>query len=750
MSGESRTSARPRHDGGSTIALLVAIVAALLPLVTVISPGLWTLLSITGAAALLIAGYLARRFGLPAVGVTALQAVLWVGGTTAVFFSDAAWLLVIPTVEAIERVPLLVEDASTAIAVGVAPLDATPSLSFLIVAAIGLLTIALDHVVLTARMPLLATVALVAVWLIPSLAVRRSVDVWAFVVLAAAMLWLIRAETRSRTSALAAKTRTRVGAVSATIAVAAIVISVVAAPNLPPSVAGGGAVGGTSIDASLELGDDLRRPSETPVVRTWGEAPTPPYLRIATLTRLDSSSWVPDRGRTVPLDSWTADVPEAGEDIRVREDTTNVEVLDLSSTTLPIPYPATSFDGLGDEWIVAPDNLTVRSAATPARGQQFKVVTTKPLPTLEQARAAEAGLGGASVAGATSLPAPLPPIIRELAAEVTADATTDYDRLLALQSWFRGTSFEYSLETPVEAGFDGSGADAVGAFLEARSGYCVHYASAFALMARTLGMPSRVVVGFLPGNPTGETRDDERVYEATTAQLHAWPEVHFEGIGWVAFEPTKSLGTAQRFNAESVDPGDPTPSASPSPTASASPQTSAPPRDPEDGASSGAATGGFDFRGILPVLAWTLGALALVAAPGVTRIARDAARARRAAAGSVAAAWRLVQDAAIDHGIEVRAAESPRAFGRRLSVAFGAPRASMDRLVKAVELSSYAAPGTPASESAERLRADAAAVRDALREGASGRTRFLALATPRSLLIRPGSTFASAEQVSAP
>jgi transglutaminase-like putative cysteine protease len=50
----------------------------------------------------------------------------------------------------------------------------------------------------------------------------------------------------------------------------------------------------------------------------------------------------------------------------------------------------------------------------------------------------------------------------------------------------------------VQEGFDGQGVDAVAAFLQAKTGYCVHFAGAFALMARSLGMPTRIVVGFLP------------------------------------------------------------------------------------------------------------------------------------------------------------------------------------------------------------------------------------------------------------
>src|SRR5690606_32006333 len=100
---------------------------------------------------------------------------------------------------------------------------------------------------------------------------------------------------------------------------------------------------------------------------------------------------------------------------------------------------------------------------------------------------------------------------------------------------------------PVEEDFDGTGADAVARFLDVRSGYCIHFAGAFALMAQTLEMPVRVVVGYLPGTRTDERRGDETIYSVRSDQLHAWPEVHFEGIGWVPFEPTASLGVPTAF-----------------------------------------------------------------------------------------------------------------------------------------------------------------------------------------------------------
>lgn len=742
MSDELSEATRPRHDGLSTTALLLALVASLVPLFTVVSGGAWAALAFVLAAVLLGAGYLLRRLRVSAVLVTLILAAVWTAIMTAVFFSDVAWLFVVPSGEAFARVPRLIEIASNDIAVGVAPIDASASLTFLIVGAVGLLAIALDHVVLTARMPLLAGVALIAVWLIPTLAVPRPIDLWAFTLLALALLWLLRTETRGRdrTRSTAAP-RGGVGAVAAVIAASAVVIAVIAAPALPsPAAPSGGLGGGTRIDASLNLGDDLRRPAEVPVVKQWSAASAPAYLRVATLTELEGDSWQPDRSRSVPLDEWSPE-DAAGDGIEIAEERRTVEVLDLSSAQLPVPADAVSVDGVTGLWRIAPANGTVVSPSTAGRGQQFEVVSRTPRPTLEQARAAEASGGPQQ---ARDLPADTSPEIAELAAEVTADASNDYDRLLALQSWFRGPEFDYSLDAPVEDGFDGSGIEAVSTFLQVRSGYCVHFASAFAIMARTLDMPSRVVVGFLPGLPTGDVVDDQRVYQATTAQLHAWPEIFFDGIGWVPFEPTKSLGVAQRFTSEQDTSNEPEPTPTPTAAAEPTPTASSAPRPEEDPTAGTPQATTFSILRVLPAIGILLGALLVLALPALVRAALFRRRVTQARRGSAGAAWRLVQDAAIDLGIPVPDSESPRAFGDRLRRDHGAPEAAVERLVSAVERSSYALPGSFAATDGTELTTDAAAVRSGLFASVSASRRLVGRLLPRSLVIRPGSTFAEA------
>ena len=77
------------------------------------------------------------------------------------------------------------------------------------------------------------------------------------------------------------------------------------------------------------------------------------------------------------------------------------------------------------------------------------------------------------------------------------------DKAVALQDYFRDNSFVYSTQTPLKQGYDGDGSRVIARFLEVKSGYCVHFASAMALMARTLGIPSRVAEGYLPGATSG-------------------------------------------------------------------------------------------------------------------------------------------------------------------------------------------------------------------------------------------------------
>ncbi|WP_432458096.1 transglutaminaseTgpA domain-containing protein [Cellulomonas iranensis] len=293
--------------------------------------------------------------------------------------------------------------------------------------------------------------------------------------------------------------------------------------------------------------------------------------------------------------------------------------------------------------------------------------------------------------------------IAALAAELTADAQGPYEQALALQTWLRSiANFTYDTRVP-----PARSSDAVWDFLEDRRGYCVQFATAMAIMARTLDIPSRVGVGFLPGE---RNRDGE--YVVTGRLAHAWPELYFDGQGWVRFEPTPASQTgpppvwADPFAAttatdqvpeddlDAVEPG-----AAPSAAPTAQPST--PPSSVDDASTPW-----------VPVAVGTaVGTVLLLGAGALVLVARR----RRASAASPEHAWTLLRRELARADLRWSDSDSPRAAVRRVRTTLeertgvplaGAPLAALEHLATAVEQARYAptpAPVRPGELDAWRL-----------------------------------------------
>ena len=152
-----------------------------------------------------------------------------------------------------------------------------------------------------------------------------------------------------------------------------------------------------------------------------------------------------------------------------------------------------------------------------------------------------------------ALPDDLTSRVNSEALEITAGTTTRYEQMLALQEHFRG--FEYNTSLGPREG------DPVEQFLDERVGFCQQFSGTFALMARSLGAPARVAVGFT----WGEKTENENEYRISGRHTHAWPEVWFDGLGWVAFEPTPGRGApgtthTQVAQAQDAEPAEDDPS----------------------------------------------------------------------------------------------------------------------------------------------------------------------------------------------
>ena len=126
----------------------------------------------------------------------------------------------------------------------------------------------------------------------------------------------------------------------------------------------------------------------------------------------------------------------------------------------------------------------------------------------------------------------LSPGVKELAREVTRESRTPYEMVQAIKRYLR-QNYRYSLD----AGTSTSESPVEEFLFRRKTGYCEHYATAMVVMLRTIGIPSRLVTGFLPG----EWYDFGNYYSVRQQDAHAWVEVYFSRSGWVTFDPTPSV-----------------------------------------------------------------------------------------------------------------------------------------------------------------------------------------------------------------
>ena len=166
------------------------------------------------------------------------------------------------------------------------------------------------------------------------------------------------------------------------------------------------------------------------------------------------------------------------------------------------------------------------------------------------------------------LPSDFSDRIAQEARRAVSGATTVYAKALALQDYFRD-NYTYDLNVPA-----GHGESAIERFVfVTKRGYCEQFAGTYAAMARSLGLPSRVAVGFTPGE---QDPNDPTLYHVRGLHAHAWPEVYIAGQGWVLFEPTPTRGApnAEQYTHVAEEQASPTgPATTLAPTTAVAPTT---------------------------------------------------------------------------------------------------------------------------------------------------------------------------------
>jgi transglutaminase-like putative cysteine protease len=515
-----------------------------------------------------------------------------------------------------------------------------------------------------------------------------------------------------------------------------------------------------------DLRRDLQRGEDIPLLRVSTVDPNPSYLRIAVLTRLGDDEWS-SGDREVPQENLAqGDMPSprgvGGEVLgRAREIPYQVSIADeFGSLWLPTSQHVADIFAPGD-WRYDVDTMDFLSGDRDEDTSGLDYSFTKLALDLSGAELARAPrVQGAVSPDFTLVPGDLPPVVLQITRQVTEGYATPYQRAVALQNWFREDgNFTYDINVP-----EGTGTQDLVGFLtegpEGRIGYCEQFASAMAAMARTIGIPARVAVGFLSPESIGTNR-----WEYSAHDMHAWPELYFPGSGWVRFEPTPAAGprgsltTPPPYTLEELPQGD-LPTDGPSdiqpgedlPTRGGDAATADPSAD-DEAASGGGGLGPLG-RGLL---AGGGAVLLLVGLAFVPRVLRGMRRERRWRVGGPLTAWVELRDAAIDLGIPWRLGLSPRATRDRLVEHFGAPLedgaperplrgpavapravAALDRIVHEVELLRYARrPGTADDPG---LRHDTELCLASLEGGATRGARRRARWWPRSLFRRAPRT----------
>ena len=399
----------------------------------------------------------------------------------------------------------------------------------------------------------------------------------------------------------------------------------------------------TAVPPLVDVADSLHRGEQVEMFTVV--SPVRSYWRIAALDQYRS-----DGGGQWTLSASggavTNDLPGASSDAGTF--TQRFRIGPLSERWVPAAYQPLQVRGT--DVLVVQSSSTLVTTRASVSGLDYRVVSAREPIADARVRAATNVAIPASLRDQLALPSTIPAAVRELAAQVTAGAATRYDRALALRDFFRNGSFVY--DTSVDLQDDVNG---ITTFLRDRRGFCVQFASTYALMARSLGIPARVAVGFTPGQFDSRTA----TYHVTNFDAHAWPEVWLPGIGWTGrFDPTPP--SALPGGSDGASDGTATP-----PPAATTPSTEAPPATTPPVTTPVAAPTqhGSGLLTTVALVVVLLGGLVAAAVGGLVGIRRRR-RARRRLAPTpdarVAGAWAEAVDRLREIGAPVPRAATPR------------------------------------------------------------------------------------------
>lgn len=665
----------------ATAAVLALTMTSALTLSSLVVTGLWlgrTLVVVAVATAVVA---LARTRTSSAVLPSLLGLVAGVLTTAAVYFPEQAVLGVLPTQATLQAAIDLVPTTVAEMRGSYPPIATGTGVPLLV--SVGVLAVLLlaEMLAVGAWAPTWAGLPVLGLWTVP-ITLGVSVDI--AVIVAAGLSYVLLIAVQARDDAPRRPLDPRAVRATSVVAASSVVVCLVLAGSLlrlPSPVRWHPyyelvGTSTTRLDLGLGLRDDLVQNNDTPLFWYTGASPaTVGPLHAYTIEEFTGSEW--ERGPTPDLVPVESDLLWPG----------SLDGLDLgSSYDLEV-----TIDNLGQDRLLLPGEprtLTIGTDVDYAAGSDEVVayvgesveygMTVAPR-QLDEERLRQAQIPSDVDERLLQIPATgYESDIAALTREVVdaAGASTPHEQVVAIQNYLRDPSlFVYSTtiaapQTP----------DAVWDFLQDRNGYCVQFASTMVMMVRSLGIPARLAVGFLPG-----VEDSTGRVEVTADRGHAWPQVLFDGIGWVRFEPTPGIqaGTPPPYAPEPVATSEPSTSAAEEPSATASTTGSG----EETTTSAGGAAAGGD-RETSGTSAWLLVLAALVCVGvAAAAVARRAARLRGT---DVWERWERVAAHLGRLGVDVSPSQTPRAVAAAGELVLDADSAdALARLAAAVETISY-------------------------------------------------------------
>ncbi len=721
---------RPSDRTGAAVILAVLLATASLTVLSA-DPQLWP----RAAIAILIVGIpglVVRHFRANEAVVLSLEASLAVLIATALALTAKS-----VNGGLVDRVVALTTGAFEHIRTEVAPMPSHEGVLWVAVLFVALLYLMADVLVHTLAHPSWVFVVLITVYLIPALGITTEIAWSSFALMLLGYFGVLIAESINHSRAwsrhlLSDSASGTVGArpafgIAAVILVPLLVLTFGLGqflPNVTDSLWRNTRPGGQQpiqlSNPRVDLHKNLTQPNNRMVLTYKTDAGHGLYLRQTSLSAFDETGW---HMSAMQLRSGVLSTPPgiAAKDYKTVK--TEIQVGDLRGQYLLSPYPPRVFKAAG-QWSYDPTTLTIVSSAgngdRAIRNLDYSIESLDVIP--EGQKLVKATVDNAPERQTTTqLPAQVPQAIYQLALEITKDEPTPALKAAALQEYLRSSKFTYSLSAPT-----GKGYDWISDFLTgSKRGYCVHYATAFALMARAVGIPARVAIGFSPGQKAADH------YEVRINNAHMWPELYFDGFGWLRYEPTASIGGPPPWS-QTIDI---VPEATPSPNPTAAPSSAKPSAQtptPSATTSTAPKAGGSGFDWWLPirVLLGIAFLLALLGAPAGVRLLLYARRHGAASSDERAVgAWEELQDLRIDLGFDWPAGTIEQVRQELVATQTQPVSEAISRVASSVQEHHYARDVS----ANETIREDLRFVRSQWLANAPIEKRVLAIALPRSL-----------------